>query len=136
MRKFKIAFLFLFVLTLGLILRSCLSEPYTYEDYMIKVDSIHIPGTIILHTPFDIEFFGIVGFDGCHSFKTYNQTTTTDNNITIEAWGNYESKGSCPAVLVTLEGQKLNMTFHTPGTYTIKIQEPDNSSIVRQITVN
>jgi hypothetical protein len=134
MRIIKTVLLLLMILTLGFLLRSCLGEPYTYEDYLIKVDSIHIPGTILSRTPFDIEFFGTVGFDGCHSFKTFNQTSK-DNDINIEVLGKYESNGTCPAVLVTLNGQKLNMTLNLQGIYNIKIQQPDNSSFVRQITV-
>ena len=136
MKKIKSVFLFMLVITICLFLRSCLSEPYTYGDFLIKVDSIHIPDTITLNIPFDIKFFGIIGFDGCHSFKTFNQTVK-NNDIMIETWGSYENKnGLCPAVMVYLDGQKLNMTFHTPGIYNIKIIEPDNTSFMRQITVN
>ncbi|TAL67414.1 MAG: hypothetical protein EPN88_07580 [Bacteroidetes bacterium] len=136
MKKFKSVFVFLMVITVCFFLRSCFSEPYSYEDFLIKVDSIHIPDTISLNIPFDIEFFGIIGFDGCHSFKTFNKSVK-NNDIMIEAWGSYENKnGICPAVMVYLEGQKLNMTFHTPGNYNINIIQPGNTSLVRQITVN
>ncbi|HUX59375.1 MAG TPA: hypothetical protein VMV77_20550 [Bacteroidales bacterium] len=136
MKKIKSFFLFLMVITISFFLRSCLSEPYSYQDFLIKVDSIQIPDTITLNIPFDIKFFGTIGFDGCYSFKTFNQTVI-DNDITIETWGTYENiNGTCPTVIVSLDGQKLNMTFHTPGIYNFNIIQPDNTSLVRQITVN
>ena len=136
MKKIKSVFLFVLVITICFLLRSCLNESYTYEDFLIKVDSIHLPNSITLNIPFDIEFFGTVGFDGCYSFKTFNQTVK-NNDIMIETWGTYEIKnGICPAVLVYLDGQKLNMTFHTSGIYNLIIIQPDNTSFVRQITVN
>jgi hypothetical protein len=135
MKALKSILLFMVIIMLGYSLRSCLNDSYSYSDFMIKVDSIHVADTVTLNTPFDIEFFGIIGFNGCCSFKTFNQSIT-DNDITIEAWGVFENKnGICPTVLVFLDGQKVNMTIRLPGIYNIKIRQPDNSSIVRKITV-
>lgn len=136
MRLMKTGLLFMILMASGLLLRSCLDDPYIYQDYMIKVDSIHIPDPVTVNIPFDIEFFGTVGFDGCHSFKTFSQTVE-NNFITINTWGTYENKnGVCPTVMVYLDGQKLNMTFNVAGTYNIIIGQPDNSTFMRQITVN
>jgi hypothetical protein len=136
MKLMKTAFLFLMLSASGLLLRSCLNDPYIKEDYLIKVDSIHIPDPVTLNIPFDVEFFGTVGYNGCHSFKTFSQTVN-NNDITIYAWGTYENtNGICPAVMVYLEGEKLNMTVKVAGTYNLIIGEPDNSTFMRQITVN
>jgi hypothetical protein len=105
------------------------------SDFMIKVDSIHCPDSVMPNTRFDIEFFGVIGFNGCYSFKTFNQHVS-DFDILIEAWGTYDnSSGICPEVLVLLNGQKLGMTFAKPGIYRIEIAEPDNTIIIKNVLV-
>jgi hypothetical protein len=123
------------ILAICALLASCSNANNTYTDFLIKVDSIHCPDSVISNASFDIEFFGIIGFNGCYSFKTFNQRLA-DNDITIEAWGTYDSNaGICPAALVTLDGQKLSMSLFTPGLYRIKISEPDMTIIVKSIVV-
>jgi hypothetical protein len=126
-----------FTIMLAVILTTgkCTSDPGPLQDFLIKVDSIHLPSAMNANIPFEIEFYGTVGFDGCHSFKTFNQLYD-NNEITVEAWGTFDSKaGACPTVMVYLNGQKLRMTIPNPGTYKLKIKNPDYY-IVNQIVVN
>lgn len=119
-----------------LILFSCHNELYTPDSFIIKVDSIHVPHVITSKNPFDIELFGIIGTDGCHSFSQYIYSLGS-NCLRIEALGNYDYRaGLCPAIMVYLDGHKLNVTIPLPGIYTIKIREPDYTFLTRQITVN
>lgn len=105
------------------------------SDFLIKVDSIHCPDSVMSNTRFDIEFFGIIGFNGCYSFKTFNQHIN-DYDILIEAWGTYDNNATiCPEALVLLNGQKLGMTFAKPGIYRIEIAEPDFTVIIKNVLV-
>jgi hypothetical protein len=123
------------LMTIYALFASCSNHPDTYSDFLIKVDSIHCPDTVTANTKFDIEFFGIIGFNGCYSFKTFNQRFN-DEDITIEAWGTYDtSSGACPAALVKLDGQKLGMNIGIPGLYRIEIAEPDLTIIVQPVVV-
>ena len=136
MRTFRSVLMFMMIITLCFFLKSCLNEENASNDFLIKVDSIHVADTIASAVQFDIEFFGTIGYNGCNSFKTFNQTIY-DKNIAIGAWGTYENKnGTCPAMMVSLDGQKLRITIPLAGIYNIIILEPDNSSIVRTIVVN
>jgi hypothetical protein len=124
------------IITLCFFLNSCFNEENSSRDFLIKVDSIHVADTLASAVPFDIEFFGTVGFDGCHSFKVFNQTIT-ENQIKIGVWGTYENfNGTCPTVIVSLDGKKLRMTIPFAGNYTINILEPDNSSLIKMVVVN
>jgi hypothetical protein len=123
------------LITFSIICLSCHNDLSSSSDFLIKVDSINVPKSVNSETPFDIEFFGTIGFDGCTEFKTFNQIYD-NNDITIEAWGTYNNQTKCPTVMVSLDGQKLNLTIYSRGVYTILIREPDSFSIVRQITVN
>lgn len=115
---------------------SCDKTPEKPDPYLIKVDSIHIPGFISSNVPFEIEFFGKIAGDGCHIFKEFTQALT-NKDINIEAWGNYlDYSGVCPTVEVYLTGHNLTVTLPSSGIYSIKIKQPDNSSLEKQITVN
>lgn len=124
----------LLVVAISLSIASCKNKLETNSDFLIKVDSIHCPDSVTANARFDIEFFGIVGFNGCSSFKTFNQRLD-NKNIIIEAWGTFESNGYCPDVLVTLDGQKLSMTIPLAGIYKIKVTEPDNALLYKYIKV-
>lgn len=116
-------------------LQSCHLNSYEAGTFLIKVDSIHVPDPIVSNTPFDIDFFGTIAGDGCHRFE-YFQNSIIDNEISIEAWGYFDNRaGACPTVMVYLDGQKLSVTVPSPGIYTIIINQPDNTSLVKQITV-
>lgn len=136
MKLYKSLFLFIMSMTVCFITSSCLNDTYTHNEFIIKVDSIHFPDTVKSNTPFDIEFFGTIGWDGCYSFSRFYQIIN-NNDIIVEAWGNYDNKDrKCPAVMVYFDGQKLNATIPVGGIHYIKVTQPDNSSLVRQITVN
>ncbi len=135
MKIIKPFFKFLPLITLVCFLLSCHGGPYKVESFLIKVDSIHVPIALISNTPFDIDFFGTIGTDGCHSFVGFNHTLN-NQEIMIEAMGSYDYQADlCPTVMVYLNGHKLNMTVPIPGIYIIKIKQPDNTSLLKEITV-
>ena len=119
-------------MTLG----SCHRAPNETESFLIKVDRIQAPISVNAGSPFDIEFFGTIGSNGCFSFGEFIQNSA-NNEITIEALGKVDTKARvCPAVMVYLDGYKLNMSLSTPGNYLIRIKQPDNTFIEQNITVN
>jgi hypothetical protein len=134
--KTKLNISLVIVIALSAIIASCSNDDSGgTSDFLIKVDSIHCPDSVVANTRFDIEFFGVIGFNGCFSFKTFNQHIF-DYDILIEAWGTYDnSSGICPDALVLLNGQKLGMTFAKPGIYRIEIAEPDNTIIIKNVLV-
>lgn len=115
---------------------SCKTDKNETNDFLIKVDSIKVPEKISSSVPFDIEFFGVIGFSRCYSFKTFN-TVKNGNSYTIEAWGTSDfSDLTCPEELISLDDYKLNLTIPYPGNYRVIIHEPGNYSIALQITVD
>jgi hypothetical protein len=126
--------LFVFFLTSGLF--SCHSGPAEVEFFLVKVDSINVPNEIVSNTPFEIDFVGTVGTNGCNQFELF-KNSINGNDILIEAWGSVNvSAGKCPAVMVYLTGHKLSVTVPAPGDYTIKIKQPDSNILTKQIKVN
>lgn len=135
MKTNKLITNFLAFTTICFILLSCHSGPYQLEPIQIKVDSIHVPTSIVSNTPFEIDFFGTIGHNGCYKFEAF-QNSINGNDLLIEAWGSSDIKsGTCPTVMVYLTGHNLTVTIPAPGDYNIKIKQPDNSILSRQITV-
>ena len=136
MKTIKINADFLLVAAICLIFLSCRSQLSDSSDFLIKVDSIISPASVSADTAFDIEFFGTVGYDECTVFKTFRKINN-NNDIIVEAWGTYDNKdGKCPPAMISLNGQKLNLSISLPGIYRILVNEPGEYKLVRQIIVN
>ena len=131
--KFYIRFLLILVFSMSF--SACHLDTDNNNDFLIKIDSIHIPEIIKSGNPFNLVFYGTIGFNECYSLTTFSQGYR-GNDINIEAWGSYNYiEGKCPEGLVTLNGQELSIVISSPGTYRIVIKEPDYSVLVKQITV-
>lgn len=129
----KIAF-YLFLL-LGLF-PSCEKDTKTdYESFLIQVDSIEISNNITANTSFDIYFYGTVGTSGCYEFSHF-LTEKTNNEILIETLGKQGvSSDVCASVMVYLNGEKWSYLIEETGDYLIRIKQPDNSFLEKEITV-
>jgi hypothetical protein len=123
------------IFILCLFLLSCQNKLSNNNDFLVKIDSIHCPDSVVSNKEFNIEFFGTIGFNVCDTFKTFN-TVIKDNDISIETWATSDySQGLCPDKLVSLKGKKLPLTIPFQGIYKIKIKEPDNSGITKLVIV-
>ena len=80
-------------MTICVKLISCNNDLSSINDYLIEVDSINAPDSVISDKPFDVIFFGIVGLNTCQMFKTFN-ISYNDNDVNIEAWGTDNSNGN------------------------------------------
>jgi hypothetical protein len=136
MKTFKLIVGFSILLGTAALFKSCHSGPYELTTFLIKVDSIRIPSVITSNLPFDIEFYGTIGTNGCYDFLDFFQTSY-NNEITIEAWGTLDSNANvCPTVMVYLDGRKKSVTIPTPGSYVIRIKQPRSIDIQKPIIVN
>jgi hypothetical protein len=131
----KSYFLFLSVLIVSLSFSACHLESDTNNDFLIKVDSIHTPAIINSGKPFNVVFYGTVGFNVCYSLTNFDYDYN-GNDIDIQVRGTFSYKeGKCPEGIVTINGQELSLTVQLPGDYRIIILQPDNSVLIKQITV-
>ena len=136
MRTFKIVTIIIFSILLLDILSSCEKEnKIDFETFVIKVDSIQLPDHILANEPFDIDFFGTVGTNGCFQFSQF-KTERQNNDIMVEVWGEFDKNSKvCPTVMIYLAGEKLNYTIEKPGNYTLKIRQTEDSYLEQQISV-
>lgn len=128
------------LVAVGTILIGCLtncSREYKayYREYLIFVDSIKVPDNINSGIPFHIEFYGTISVTGCSGFSHFS-TNLSDTVLYIEAWKWLEiSAVACPAIIVKLDGETLEYQLDVPGSYQIKILQPDFSFLIENIEV-
>lgn len=107
-----------------------------YKSYLVKVDSVQVPDIISSNNPFEIKFYGIISDNGCDSFTNFN-VKEESNNILIEAWAKSDLNAfACPTVIVYLTGHGMTYTIPNKGIYNLKIKQPDNSYLEKQIMIN
>ena len=117
------------------LLLSCNHKP-DYTFHLIKVDSIQVPTPLSANVPFEIKFFGTIAGNGCHSFYEF-KVNQVNNDLLIEAWEKADAKALlCPTVMVYLTGHNLTTQIQSAGDYNIKIKQPDNSYLEKQVRVN
>ncbi len=106
-----------------------------YEYFLIQVDSVSIPETILANQSFELEFFGYIGHNGCYSFSEF-VSEKQNRTILVEAWGKLNVKSTiCPDVMVGLNGEKLSLLLKETGNYNLKIKQPNGTFLERQILV-
>lgn len=109
-------------------------EP-NYESFLIKVDSIQHSENITINETFNIKLYGTIGTNGCNQFSHF-KTMAQDNDIIIEAWGKINKNSNiCPTVMVYLDNEELNYKIEEKGIYTIKVKQPDNKYLEKQILI-
>ena len=132
--KSTLAFFCLLIL-LGLS-TSCVQETKPdYKSFIVQVDSVQISNSITPNTLFDIYFYGIVGTNSCYEFSHF-MTEKSDNEIIIEPLGKQDLGSEiCASVMVYLNGERLSYVIEESGDYLLKIRKPDNSFLIKEITV-
>lgn len=134
MKKIRILIIAGLMIFLSCYFSSCQKDE-VYEYFLIQVDSVSIPETILANQPFELEFYGYIGHNGCYSFSKY-VLEQQNKTIGVEAWGKLNVKSTiCPDVMVGLNGEKLSLLLKETGNYNLKIKQPDGTFEERQFLV-
>jgi hypothetical protein len=106
-----------------------------YEYFLIQVDSVSIPETILANQPFELEFFGYIGHNGCYSFSEFF-SEKQNKTILVETLGKLNVKSTiCSDVMVYLNGKKFEFMLEEAGSYKLRIKQPNGTFLERQILV-
>jgi hypothetical protein len=106
-------------------------EPLDTESIWVKVDSIKYPSEIISRVPFVMEFFGNIGNKGCYHSAGYIGSSSTNEYI-IKIYANIIPQSRECSKMMDF---RTYMAFPSEGIYNFKIKQPDNTFLVKQITV-
>ncbi|MFC2104909.1 hypothetical protein ACFLS4_06110 [Bacteroidota bacterium] len=127
--------IFNLLLVIGLFVSCEENDKTEYKSYIIQIDSVEVSNNVVANIPVDIYFYGTVGTDGCYKFSHF-KTDKLNNEILVECSGKQNvTSGACPTVMVYLNGEKLSYLFEETGNYLIRIKQPDNSFLEKEIIV-
>lgn len=109
------------------ILCACSTEPNN-EQYLfiVQVDSIAHPQSVLLHDTITIQFYGTIGYNGCYSFS-YFDASLEPLKLDIAVIGELSNDNVCPSVMVYLDGKEYKCEAKQKGWFKINIRQPDNS---------
>lgn len=113
---------------------NCSKEKFKSYEFQIYVDSIVLADTIQAGNTLEIEFYGIIGRNGCVSFERFD-TGFSQNMVAIKAIGKSSGANICPTVMVYLDGTILQINNLTKGEFTVKVGQPDDTELVETVII-
>lgn len=125
---FILAFITIFSIIVVISTSCKKDDPITQEYYVIKVDSIIYPDTITAGDTLRIKFYGLVGENSCYQFAQWNNEFGVDL-IQLTTMGVHYLDRTCADVITYLDGAEYGLRDIPVGSYTIKIVQPDNSTM-------
>jgi hypothetical protein len=121
--------------TIAAISTSCKKDdPVTQEYYVIKVDSIIYPDTITFGDTLKIKFYGLVGENSCYQFAQWNNEFDV-SLIQLTTMGLHYLNQNCVDGVTYLNGAEYRLRGVPAGAFTIKVVQPDNSTMDSQLYV-
>jgi hypothetical protein len=128
------ALLFIFIYLVSA--SSCSKDFYReYDFFLIPVDGIYFSDDPATGQLFEIRFSGLIGQNGCYRFSRFI-VKPQGNEILIEAWGMFDKTSAiCSDEMVSLDREKLNYLIEDPGTYILKVKQPDGRYMERTFKV-
>ncbi len=134
MKKFNFPVFFILSLLLIVFVTSC-SDTDDYKYFLVPVESISVPEEVSADETFEVRLSGTIGHDGCSSFDRFI-TEKQDTVLLVEAWGKLKANTYiCPDVEVELVREKLKYSLEEPGTYVLKVRQPDGTFLDREFMV-
>lgn len=103
------------------------------QEYLIKADSIQLPDSVAVGERFEIQFFGTVGNDGCHSFADFLASEdSTSLSLMLKGHKKVSANQLCPEKLVLLDGKVYSHKFSADGKYLIKVVNPGLGQFIQK----
>lgn len=112
---------------------NCTNLDYESYTFIIPVDSLVIPDSIVLNDTLEIIFFGIIGNNGCYSFERF-ESIEQQTSIQLTAIGKFTGAGVCTCEVVCLE-ESYFVTPLLAGQYYIEVLQPDNTVLKDSVLV-
>jgi len=115
---------------------SCTPDKSTQtEEYIIKVDSIQVTDNVRVGDKIMVRFFGIIGNNGCSSFKRYIvQSRGKMHTITVIGKRSVGENLVCTENLPLLNGMTLALPTDSIGSNTVEIINPGIHNLITQHT--
>lgn len=110
------------------------SDSPQVDNYIIKIDSIVVPDTILFGNNLIVKFYGKVGENGCYAFYKFDVDYEL-NTTSITSWGRFTHYEACPENLPVLYGKELIIYNLSKGNNIIKAIQPDGDALSSEVFV-
>jgi len=106
-------------------------------DYVIQVDSLRTTPTVQLGESVRVWLWGVVGTDGCHSFKCIEAWQESPWRVHLTAMGSQRVPVGvpCPPETVYMDWEEYSFVPTQEGFVEIVVENPDGSSLVDTVEV-
>ncbi|MCK4414671.1 MAG: hypothetical protein KAY32_14145 [Candidatus Eisenbacteria sp.] len=112
------------------------SSPWHEEQFIIRVDSLHVPAEVSVDDTLCISFFGIVGSSSDYRFSHF-EVEKDSSYIWVTAWGLrrwHEDQAGLP-IVVFLDGEEYCVSGLSEGWFRIVVHQPDGAFLPDSVFV-
>ncbi len=106
-----------------------------YTEFVMQIDSIQHPSSILLGRNLNIKFYGKIGPDGCYTFSRF-APSLQGKNINITVYGKHSDATSCDTATSYLDGATLAVTQLDTGRYIIHVSQAEPPDIYDTVYVH
>lgn len=100
-------------------------------EFTIHIDSVRAPGAVSGGAAFEVLFFGPVGPNGCHRFKSFRTNrSSSDADVTVVG---QRVTGTCTQMPVYLSGEPLTIAPPVADPFTLRVHQPNGTVLTRTI---
>ena len=113
------------------------THPAFFEhSFPIWVDSLAAPVTIAASDTLELQFWGYVGPNDCHTFGGFT-AKWADHAVELTLWYHYYRRAdvACQPIPFFLVGEPYRIDPLPAGPFTVAVRQPDGSSLERTIQV-
>ncbi len=119
---------------LALLFVSCDDKEEQPSYFVVKVDSISAPDTIMAGEDLAVGLWGTIGHDGRYGFSHF-EARATDSSLDITAWGKFTPADYAAQPIVDIDGRQYHTVAGSPGTFAIRTHQPDGTILRDSATV-
>ena len=135
MKKFAIPAMAILLAGLLTWTTGCKKDDNATTEFVIKIDSIVLPDTINRIDTLKVEFYGLVGNNGCYKFDRIEQVDAKEKSMRFKVWGKYEEQENCPNQIVYLDDVAVTIHGLFPGIFSVFVVQPDGSIMTSLVYV-
>ncbi|MEW5799983.1 MAG: hypothetical protein AB1728_13365 [Bacteroidota bacterium] len=124
-----------FIIFIAIALLSCSTEP-SREPFLfvVQVDSIAHPQSVLLNDTIAIKLYGTIGTNGCYSFS-YFDDKLQPLQLDLTVVGERSASTVCADVMVYLDGMEYRCVAAQKGWFMINIRQPNESRLRDSVLV-
>ncbi len=122
------------VLSLAAVFLGSCAENRQPECFVVRVDSASAPDSVQAGEVLAIGLWGTIGYDGRYQFS-HSEAQVAHTELDLTVWGKFTPADEALGVVTKLRGKQYNVGADTPGSFRIRIHQPDGGILRDSVLV-